>query len=66
MSLLTRILGRMADPSRLLRRRRTDARGTPPCTPAPPRDPPRVRPPSGGCSTGPTPQFGRRTDTGGA
>lgn len=60
MSLLSRILGRVADPSRLFRLRRERAHGRPPCTPTPPRDPPPVRPPGGGCTTGPGPQVGRR------
>ena len=52
MSLLTRILGRVADPWRHLRRKPRDTIRTPPCSPAPPRDPPPVRPAGGGCSTG--------------
>jgi hypothetical protein len=61
MSLLTRIFGRVADPRGLLRQRQRDALRRPPCTPEPPRDPPAVRPPGGGCSTGPEPWIGGRT-----
>lgn len=60
MSLLSRILGRVADPARLLRQRQRDVLQEPPCTPAPPRDPPAVGPPDGVCSTGPEPWIGSR------
>jgi hypothetical protein len=56
MSVWTRILGQVADPTRLLRRRHREKVHEPPCSPTPPRDPPPVRPPDGGCSTGPDPR----------
>ena len=58
MSFLTRILGHVADPWRLMRREAREGARKPPCSPAPPRDPPPVGPPDGGCSTGPEPRIG--------
>jgi hypothetical protein len=54
MSVLTRIVDRLVNPSRLLRTRKRPV-PEPPCSPKPPRDPEPVRPPDPGCSTGPDP-----------
>lgn len=58
MSFLPRILGHLVDPWRIMRCEPRDAVRKPPCSPAPPRDPPSVRPPDSGCSTGPEPRVG--------
>ena len=60
MSKWTEILETLTDSARLLRPRKPRA-PEPPCTPRPPRDPEPVRPPDGGCSTGPNPDLGRRS-----
>ena len=56
MSMLTRIVDQLINPSRLLRSRKRPG-PEPPCSPKPPRDPEPVRPPDPACSTGPDPRI---------